>query len=605
MGISYLYEQWEEMEKALEQIKGAAVLFPDDTDVLYRGAELSLKAGLRDSAEQSLKKVLNIDSGHIKAKRLLGDLHLKDGRKDKAWSEYLPVIDHLILENNYDDAVSLLREFRETDPFETGKRLVSLYRQRGENDRLHEELIRLGDDLKSRDMTEEALSCYEDALTVRPDDEELRKKISSFKKGSEEQIPEQVAGQAPAQGKTIEEIFTEADIFSRYGLLGEAIKLLEGLKASNPQNIDLHARLKTLYRDSGDRELAVTECLVMNELYTRLGKIEKANETMSEAFQLYPEDPRLADKLPGHVHVPDTAQGPAVAEEEEPHPPLTAAAHSAERYEEEISEADFYISQGLTREAETILEKLKDLLPDDKGIQERLARLTGPGEMEEPAETEESSEPADISAGPSIDTTVGGFAAEEGHQETDRSEFEDLVFTDQDLVDAQEIPEPKLDDDVMDIFQEFKKGLEQELEEDDSETHYNLGIAYKEMGLVDDAIKEFQISRNDAKSFIQSSTMLGVCYMEKSFYPLAIDTLQNVMTSITEEEESFWPIKYDLARAYEKNGQLNEALALYTEVYGWNAGFRNVSRKINDIKGRLGNTEREKPKDKKNRVSYL
>ena len=172
-------------------------------------------------------------------------------------------------------------------------------------------------------------------------------------------------------------------------------------------------------------------------------------------------------------------------------------------------------------------------------------------------------------------------------------------------MDAQEVPEPTLDDDVMDIFQEFKRGLEQELEEDDSETHYNLGIAYKEMGLVDDAIKEFQLSRNDAKRFIQSSTMLGVCYMEKALYPLAIETLQNAINSIKEEEESYWPIKYDLAEAYESNNQLGEALAMYTEVYGWNAGFRNVSGKINDITARLGETGGEKPKEKKNRVSYL
>ena len=146
---------------------------------------------------------------------------------------------------------------------------------------------------------------------------------------------------------------------------------------------------------------------------------------------------------------------------------------------------------------------------------------------------------------------------------------------------------------------------EQELEDDDSETHYNLGIAYKEMGLVDDAIKEFQISRNDPRRFVQSSTMLGVCYMENSLYSLAIETLQNVMGSIKQEEESYWPIKYDLAAAYEKNGQLGEALALYTEVYGWNAGFRKVSDRINDIKARVAEQDKEKPKDKKNRVSYL
>ena len=97
------------------------------------------------------------------------------------------------------------------------------------------------------------------------------------------------------------------------------------------------------------------------------------------------------------------------------------------------------------------------------------------------------------------------------------------------MIESQEIAEPALDSDVMDIFNEFKKGLEKELEEEDYETHYNLGIAYKEMGLIDDAIREFQTSRNDPKRFIHASNMLGVCYIEKGLYPLAIDVLKDAI----------------------------------------------------------------------------
>lgn len=596
LGISYLYEQWEEMDKAVEQIKKAAEVFSEDTDVLYRAAELSLKVGRRESAEQSLKNVLTVDPAYMRAKRLLGDIYLADGRKDKAWAEYLPVIDNLIQENNYDEAARLLADFRETNPFETGKRLVSLYRQLGQDDKVHDELIRLGDNLRDRGMTEEALSCYTDALEIRPDDAELKEAIASLKKEPEEEV----AG-PPLEGrKTAEEIFTEADIFTRYGLLGEAIKILESLKSAESENIGLRSRLKTLYKDTGDRELAVTECLALHELYQRLGENENADNIMNEALDIYPEDPRLADRRPAPAPAAD--EGPEVTAEEESQPAATRGDRSMEDYEEELAEADFYVSQGLTGEAETVLEKLKELLPDEKDIQERLDKLA---EVSQATDDDASPEAAETADAFPRDETIGGFSAVETPQETAQQEYEDLVITDQDLVDAQEVPEPTLDDDVMEIFQEFKKGLEHELEEEDSETHYNLGIAYKEMGLVDDAIKEFQVSRNDEKSFIQSSTMLGICYMEKSLYPLAIETLQNVMSSITEEEESFWPIKYDLARAYEKNGQLDEALALYTEVYGWNAGFRNISVKINDIKTRLGEQDVKKPKGKKNRVSYL
>ena len=185
-------------------------------------------------------------------------------------------------------------------------------------------------------------------------------------------------------------------------------------------------------------------------------------------------------------------------------------------------------------------------------------------------------------------------------------EYEDFSIDEQEIVEAQEMPEAKLDNDVLEIFQEFKKGLESELEDEDSETHYNLGIAYKEMGLVDDAIKEFQTAGKDKKRFLQSSSMLGVCYMEKGLYSLAIDVLNKTLDSIKEKDDSYWSVKYDLAEAYEKEDNLKKALDLYTEVYGWNARFRNVSEKVSLLKTQAAKSaEKEKPKERKDRVSYL
>ena len=158
----------------------------------------------------------------------------------------------------------------------------------------------------------------------------------------------------------------------------------------------------------------------------------------------------------------------------------------------------------------------------------------------------------------------------------------------------------------MDIFNEFKKGLEKEIEAEDYETHYNLGIAYKEMGLIDDAIREFQASRNDPKRFVHSSNMLGTCYVEKGLYPLAIDVLKNSLAMMKEHDESYWTMQYDLAEAYEKNNNIEEALDAYLQVYQWKADFRQVSEKIDALKAALrDNPDQQKLKERKDRVSYL
>ena len=100
--------------------------------------------------------------------------------------------------------------------------------------------------------------------------------------------------------------------------------------------------------------------------------------------------------------------------------------------------------------------------------------------------------------------------------------------------------------------------------------------------------------------------MLGVCYMEKGLFSLAIDVLNKTLESIKEQNESYWSVKYDLAEAYEKNNNLRESLDLYTEVYGWNAKFRNVSEKLGLLKTQTAKTSgKEKTKERKNRVSYL
>jgi len=100
--------------------------------------------------------------------------------------------------------------------------------------------------------------------------------------------------------------------------------------------------------------------------------------------------------------------------------------------------------------------------------------------------------------------------------------------------------------------------------------------------------------------------MLGICYIEKGLYPLAIDVLRTAIDKMEDRGESYWAMKYDLAEAYEKNGSLKEAFDIFTQVYGWNSKFRAVSDKIDQVRTRIVDTPEQKTvKDKKDRVSYL
>ncbi|MDA8084865.1 MAG: tetratricopeptide repeat protein [Nitrospiraceae bacterium] len=695
LGLVDLLDTSGDLEGALSHINGLAARFDDDGQILLRHAELNIQAGRNTEAEESLVRLKNADPANIRVRQMLGDIYLRTNQEEKAWQEFLPVIEKAVADEHYDKAIELLERFRRLDPLEIGRRLTGLFTRVRDDDRLVAELIGLGEIYEQQGLDEEARNCYRDAAEIRPYDEDLQKKLRE--KTAE---PEPVAVPGPEPGekaaitiisgseKTAEEIFVETDIFSRYGLVHEAVKLLEGLKVREPKNIDVHLRLKSLYSESSDKEAAVTECIILHELYTMKGDLEAAGKELRDAVEISPEDPRLL----GRVESPPAFEPTSYVVSE----PVSGGGEASdiEDYEDALAEADFYVRQGLIQEASKILEKMQLLFPDNKDIAERLESIgliaeplatlssevvteageevagadvhvspefelepTGyapdrgevaPGFAEvefgvtapvdaAPAEPEavypEEVVEADLSgaAGPdrseqtafgeplSTDVPAGAApyeaappAAEEPAEEP-AEEYENLMLTEQDLVEAEEMPDLALDNDVLEIFQEFKKGLEKELGEEDSETHYNLGIAYKEMGLVDDAIKEFQTSRNDPKRFIQSSTMLGVCYMEKGLYSLAVDVLRKVAETLTEKDDSYWPVRYDLAEACEKNRNFNEALDLYTSVYGWNARFRGVSDKVSQVRAQIAQggppqppkTAAEKPKDKRDRVSYL
>jgi tetratricopeptide (TPR) repeat protein len=559
LDLSVVYEKTGNLDKSIAQIKEAMSLLPQDTEILLRAAELQGTLGKYSEARDYLSQVTAIEPANLRAQKILADLYLKEGNRQKAWEEYLPVLDDILLEENHDDAVKLLESFSDVDPVETGKRLVTLFMQTGDNQQLTQQLNSLGDIFMQKGKQREALNYYREAFKIIPDDDQLKNKVIELEK---ELGKEHIVVEAE---KTIEEALIESDIYIRYGLFDKAEEILEAFRQKEPDNIDLHLKLKMLYTETGGKELAVAECLTLHQLYERAGDIRSSGEMIRDALSINPEDPRLAGMSP--LSVDEETETEAAPQEQ-----------SIDDYREEIADADFYARQGLTEEAREIFRRLQALFPDNTEISQK---LTGLGQVDEEAEAEE------------IGIVTHG-------------ESRELPVAETEIPESANVHEPSPEGNVMDIFNEFKKGLEKEIEAEDYETHYNLGIAYKEMGLIDDAIREFQSSRNDQKRFAHSSNMLGICYIEKGLYPLAIDVLKSSLAAMKERDESYWTMQYDLAMAYEKNNNIDEALDSYLQVYGWNAQFRDISQKINILKDAVRETsDQQKLKERKDRVSYL
>src|SRR5581483_9461025 len=121
------------------------------------------------------------------------------------------------------------------------------------------------------------------------------------------------------------------------------------------------------------------------------------------------------------------------------------------------------------------------------------------------------------------------------------------------------------------IFDEFKSDLEQS-EAPDFETHYNLGLAYKDMELFDDAIEEFQIACKATSSasgdgnFFNCCNMLGFCFLRNNMARPSASWYKRGLESPGRSEEEYQAMRYDLASAYETLGELDRSLEYFQEV---------------------------------------
>jgi pilus assembly protein FimV len=305
---------------------------------------------------------------------------------------------------------------------------------------------------------------------------------------------------------------------------------------------------------------------------------------------------------------------------------------------EKLGEVDFYIEQGLVDEARQILFQLQKRFPGSEAVSERMQRLERPHEEETAAapaaggdddvdfEVEQAltgkhraepqaPKPATPAAKPRVAAPAppeakGGKKAPappgpppkaapvrpvfkvETHVADDTGDFFDLAGElDRSMADEQAKTEAA-DKDVLDgqahtfedIFAAFRKGVEQQVDSDDFDTHYNLGIAYKEMGLVDEAIGEFQFAAKDPNRALECCGILGLCFRDKGMPDLALKWYKRGLDMPGLDEHQAVGLRYDMAEAHREKGEYAEALRMYMEVFGVDSTYREVGSRIKEMR---------------------
>ncbi len=239
----------------------------------------------------------------------------------------------------------------------------------------------------------------------------------------------------------------------------------------------------------------------------------------------------------------------------------------------ELEEVEFYLQQGLLVEAEHLCQNLLESQPQCVRAKELLDEVR----RRKPAPAAGSGF-YDLAA----EITKEDELEKAGTRKTGRFRVDGVVNED--------------------------RGIEPQIDENDVESHYNLGIAYKEMGLFEDAVAEFDYALRHPSRRIDCLTLKGVCQVDLGRFEAAEATFKAGLADRKLSADERMSLHYELGLLLESRGRMEEALETYQEVADLDLFYRSVGEKLQNVKKRLGISSggnRSDSKGNKDRVSYV
>src|SRR5512137_1335042 len=291
----------------------------------------------------------------------------------------------------------------------------------------------------------------------------------------------------------------------------------------------------------------------------------------------------------------DEAEPSAVEEVAQPTPPPLvlvrppAPERSWEPLDAEMEEVGFYERQGLLDEALLAIRELAAAHPGHPDVEpalariEQLAALEAGGSGTPVAEEPPPGEPL-VAQEPPAD---GGDQEEYGS--TGTTGIFDLGAELSAELGPELTPTPtgEFQYSVADVFDQFKKGLEKTVRPDDSATKYDLGIAFQEMGMLDEALEQFRsaLAGGDRKREVEILSMIGSCLGLKGEHAGAIEAYRQALASEFLTGEAAKALHFELGAAHEAIGENDVAVWYFQKVAKGDPGYRGVAERVRLLGG--------------------
>jgi len=138
---------------------------------------------------------------------------------------------------------------------------------------------------------------------------------------------------------------------------------------------------------------------------------------------------------------------------------------------------------------------------------------------------------------------------------------------------------------VQSAVEKLQAKVKEEIGESDPEARYNLGIAYKEMGLLDEAAGEFRLSRTNPSLFLGASYLLADTLAEKGEIAAAVDTLDEVLASENVNDTEMRDVRYQKAVLLSRSGKEEQAREIFLSLYEVSPDYRDVRERVRKFRG--------------------
>jgi tetratricopeptide (TPR) repeat protein len=233
--------------------------------------------------------------------------------------------------------------------------------------------------------------------------------------------------------------------------------------------------------------------------------------------------------------------------------------------EEVLEEAEFFAAQGLYADAEAILGDQLRRLPNHPLLTERLDEVRQAREgAQYRSGTIERSQLAHSPSDHSFDIAASLDALDNLEKPANRPALGGA---------AEEV-------DVDQVFAKFKEGVRATVAESDAATHYDLGVAYKEMGLLADACSEFELASRDPQRTCMCFAMIGMIHREQGDLEAASKAYLRAAEADVKTVEQEMSLHYDLGVVHEERKDIKTALYYLEKVARQNPNYRDVSQRI-------------------------